>query len=271
MKRNIVTALVALVLVGTVFAANSVLSPARATEAKAREQKEAAEKMAKAEEEAKAAKQEALRKQVAEAATQQTETKPAEPAPAASSAQAGPVEVLTEWPAVMPDVYKVRFETTKGDFIVEGRKAWAPLGAERFYQLCREGYFNNTAFFRVVPGFVVQFGLAADPAVTAQWSTQEMKDDPVKESNKAGTVTFASRGPNTRTTQVFINFADNARLDGMGFQVFGKVIQGMDVVNKITAEYGERPRQDLITSQGDEYISKFFPNIDKIKNVSLIK
>jgi len=270
-KRNLVTIVVAIGIAGAVFAGNAYLSPARAAEAQQKAAKEAAEKVAQAEAEAKKAKDETLMAKATEAdAAKKAEPAAAAPA-AAPAAPAAPVEVIAEWPAAMPDVYKVRFETTKGDIIIECRKEWAPLGAERFYQLCKEGFYNNTAFFRVVPGFVVQFGLAADPAVTAAWSAQEMPDDPVKQTNAPGTVTFASRGPNTRTTQVFINYGDNKRLDGMGFQVFGKIIQGMEVATSITAQYGEKPNQGLITSQGDEYISKFFPEIDKIKHVSLIK
>lgn len=271
MKRNLVTLIVAAVMVGVFFVGNSYFSPARVTEAKMREAKEAQEKIAKADAEAKKAKGEAQMAKLKEEEAAKAAATPATPTVAAPAAAPTPVEVIAEWPAAMPEVYKVRFETTKGDFIIECRKDWAPLGAERFYQLCKEGYYNNSAFFRVVPGFVVQFGLAADPAVTAIWSAQEMPDDPVKQTNAPGTVTFASRGPNTRTTQVFINYGDNKRLDGMGFQVFGKITQGLEVATSITSQYGEKPNQALITSQGDAYISKFFPEIDKIKHVSLVK
>ena len=164
-----------------------------------------------------------------------------------------------------PALFKVSFTTTAGAFVVEVHRDWAPLGADRFYNLVRHGFFTNASFFRVVPGFVVQFGLNANPAINKAWDKATIQDDPVKQSNTRGRLVFATAGPNTRTTQLFINFADNARLDGMGFAPFGEVIEGMDVVDKINAQYGEQPQQDLITSQGDAYIAKNFPNITKIR------
>jgi peptidyl-prolyl cis-trans isomerase A (cyclophilin A) len=172
--------------------------------------------------------------------------------------------------AKAPAVYKVRFITTAGDFVVEVHRDAAPLGADRFYNLVRYGYFTNAAFFRVVPGFVVQFGLNADPKVTKVWKEATIQDDPVKGSNKRGSLVFATAGPNTRTTQLFINFADNPRLDGMGFAPFGNVIEGMDVVDKIFPAYGETPRQDLITEQGDAYLKANFRDMDKIKLAKII-
>jgi len=167
--------------------------------------------------------------------------------------------------AKAPADFKVRFTTTAGDFVVEVHREWAPLGADRFYNLVRGGFFTNASFFRVVPGFVVQFGLNADAAVNKVWERADIKDDPVTKSNKRGTLVFATAGPNTRTTQLFINFGDNGSLDRMGFAPFGEVVEGLDVVDKIYAGYGERPRQDLITAQGDAYISQNFPKIDRIK------
>lgn len=175
------------------------------------------------------------------------------------------------WPEEAPDVFKVEFECTNGTFIIECHKEWAPLGVERFYALVREGFYDDSAFFRVVPGFVVQFGLAGDPAVTARWRDQRIQDDPVTQSNIPGTVTFATSGPNTRTTQLFINTGSNQRLDGMGFAPFGEVVEGMDVVEAINAEYGERPNQGLITAEGNVYLRRNFPNIDFIKKATLIK
>ena len=172
--------------------------------------------------------------------------------------------------AKAPAVYKARFTTTAGDFVVEVHRDWAPLGADRFYNLVRSGYFTNAAFFRVVPGFVVQFGLSANPAVNKVWKDADIQDDPVKQSNKRGFLVFATAGPNTRTTQLFINFGDNSRLDGMGFAPFGTVVEGMDVVYKIFPGYGESPRQDLITDQGDTYIAANFPKIDKIKFARIV-
>jgi len=172
--------------------------------------------------------------------------------------------------AKAPAVFKARFTTTAGDFVVEVHRDWAPLGADRFYNLVRYGYFTNASFFRVVPGFVVQFGLSADPAVNKVWHTATIPDDPVVQSNKRGYLVFATAGPNTRTTQLFINFADNARLDAMGFAPFGNVVEGMDVVDKIYPVYGEMPRQDLITDQGDPYLKAHFPDIDKIKLARIV-
>jgi peptidyl-prolyl cis-trans isomerase A (cyclophilin A) len=167
--------------------------------------------------------------------------------------------------AKAPAAFQVKFTTSAGDFVVDVHRDWAPLGADRFYNLVRRGFFTNASFFRVVPGFVVQFGLNADPAVNKVWETAKFQDDPVKQTNKRGSLVFATAGPNTRTTQLFINFADNGPLDRMGFAPFGEVTEGMDVVDKIYAGYGEQPRQDLITNQGDVYISRNFPKIDKIK------
>ncbi len=167
--------------------------------------------------------------------------------------------------AKAPAVFKAEFTTTAGNFVVEVHRAWAPLGADRFYNLVRNGYFTNAAFFRVVPGFVVQFGLSANPAVNKVWKDADIQDDPVIQSNKRGSLVFATAGPNTRTTQFFINYADNGRLDSMGFAPFGTVVEGMAVVDKIFPGYGETPSQDQITDQGDTYIAANFPHIDKIK------
>ena len=163
-----------------------------------------------------------------------------------------------------PAVFKAKFTTTAGDFVVEVHRDWAPLGADRFYNLVRYGYFTNASFFRVIPGFVVQFGLSANPAINKAWHDAKIPDDPVVQSNKRGHLVFATAGPNTRTTQFFINYADNGRLDGMGFAPFGTVVDGMNVVDKIYANYGESPRQDLITEQGDAYLKAHFPDMDKI-------
>jgi peptidyl-prolyl cis-trans isomerase A (cyclophilin A) len=172
--------------------------------------------------------------------------------------------------AKAPAEFKVNFTTTAGDFVVDVHRDWAPLGADRFYNLVRHGFFTNASFFRVVPGFVVQFGLSADPAVNKAWANADIQDDPVTQSNKRATIVFADAGPNTRSTQFFINFGDNARLDGMGFAPFGEVTEGMDAVDKIYAGYGEQPQQDQITSQGDAYIAKNFPKIDKIKLAKVV-
>jgi peptidyl-prolyl cis-trans isomerase A (cyclophilin A) len=170
-----------------------------------------------------------------------------------------------------PDLYRVRFTTTHGDFVVEVHRDWAPLGADRFYNLVRNRFFTNAAFFRYVPNFVVQFGIPADPAIAKAWKDANIKDDPVKESNKEGSVVFATAGPNTRTTQLFVNLKDNGRsLDGQGFAPFGTVTEGMDIVKGLYAGYGEQPDQDMIQRQGKAYLDKNFPKLDSIKSATVI-
>jgi peptidyl-prolyl cis-trans isomerase A (cyclophilin A) len=171
--------------------------------------------------------------------------------------------------AKAPDVYEVTLKTTKGDIVVQVTRSWAPIGADRFYNLVKHGFYNGAAFFRIVPGFVVQFGLSGDPAVNKAWKNANIKDDPVTQSNKPGMLVFATAGPNTRTTQLFINLGNNAPLDGQGFAPFGQVTSGMDVVQKLYAGYGERPDQGAITSEGKAYIDKNFPMIDKILTATI--
>lgn len=174
-----------------------------------------------------------------------------------------------------PNSYRAQFETSKGDFTVEVSREWAPLGADRFYNLVRNGFYDGARFFRVLPGFVVQFGIPGDPAVARAWRTARIADDPVRESNAAGTVTFATAGPDTRTTQVFINLANNANLDGMGFAPFGRVVEGMDVVKQLHSGYGEGaphgrgPDQGRIQAEGNAYLEKQFPNLDYVRKASI--
>jgi peptidyl-prolyl cis-trans isomerase A (cyclophilin A) len=173
--------------------------------------------------------------------------------------------------AKAPELFKAQFTTTKGDFVVEVHRDWAPLGADRFYNLVRNGFFTNVAFFRVLPGFMAQFGMSANPAVSKAWENANFKDDPVKASNTRGMVTFAKTSqPNSRSTQFFINFGNNARLDSDGFAPFGTVTQGMDVVDMIFSGYGERPDQQRITEEGDAYLVKNFPMLDKIKLAKIL-
>jgi len=177
-----------------------------------------------------------------------------------------------------PDVYDVEFTTTKGNFVVEVTRAWAPLGADRFYNLVKHGFFTNASFFRVVPGFVVQFGISADPKVSTAWDTATIQDDPVRGSNKVGFLTFAMGGPNTRTTQVFINLRDNgSALDGMGFAPIGQVTSGMDVVQKLYSGYGDLPEmggrgpsEEAISKGGKAYLDKNFPMLDTIKMATVV-
>ena len=175
-----------------------------------------------------------------------------------------------------PESFKAQFETTKGKFTIAVTRSLSPNGADRFYNLVRSGYFKDLAFFRVIPGFMCQFGIHGDPKVSAAWRGASIADDPVKASNTRGAVTFATGGPNTRTTQLFINFGDNNRLDGMGFSPFGKVSEGMDVVDKINGEYGEGapegrgPGQGRVQMEGNAYLKKEFPNLDYIKSASML-
>jgi peptidyl-prolyl cis-trans isomerase A (cyclophilin A) len=174
--------------------------------------------------------------------------------------------------AKAPDNFKALFNTTRGDFTVEVHRAWAPLGADRFFNLVANGFFTNAAFFRVVVTprpFIVQFGLNASPALNKVWKDANIKDDPVKESNKRGTLVFATAGPNTRTTQLFINLNDNSPLDGQGFAPFGTVVEGMDVVDKIYPGYAEGPDQGRITMEGKAYLDKSFPKLDSIKSAKV--
>jgi peptidyl-prolyl cis-trans isomerase A (cyclophilin A) len=171
--------------------------------------------------------------------------------------------------AKAPAQFEATFKTTAGDFVVQVTRAWAPLGADRFYNLVKHGYFTDAAFFRVVPGFVVQFGLSANPALNKVWSNAAIKDDPVTQSNHLGYLTFATAGANTRTTQLFISLADNTRLDSMGFAPFGQVTSGMDVVQKIYSGYGESPDQAAITAEGKPYLDKNFPKLDHIISATI--
>jgi peptidyl-prolyl cis-trans isomerase A (cyclophilin A) len=171
-----------------------------------------------------------------------------------------------------PETFRVNFETSAGPFVVEVTRAWAPLGADRFYNLAKNGFFDGNRFFRVVPGFIVQFGLPGEPKIGAAWERANIPDDPVTQNNKRGTLVFATAGPNTRTTQLFINFRDNTRsLDPQGFAPFGTVVSGMEVVDKINAEYGEQPDQGRIHEQGNAYLVKSFPRLDFIKRASIVK
>jgi cyclophilin family peptidyl-prolyl cis-trans isomerase len=184
--------------------------------------------------------------------------------------ETGDVEPLMNANVPNSGQFEVEFDTTVGKFSIEVNREWAPVGAHRFYQLVKDGFYDECGFFRVVPGFMVQFGLAADPALTAKWK-REIPDDPVVKSNTRGYVTFAKTGaPNSRTAQVFINYGDNSRLDADQFAPFGRVTSGMDVVEKINAAHGEQPNQGAITSQGNSYLKGNFPQLDYVNTATLV-
>lgn len=177
-----------------------------------------------------------------------------------------------------PESFKVKFVTTKGDIVIEVKRDWAPNGADRFYNLVKIGYFKDVAFFRNIAGFMVQFGIHGDPAVNAKWREANIKDDPVKESNTVGYLTYAqSSRPNSRSTQFFVNFGDNSQLDGMRFAPFGKVVEGMDVVKALYNGYGEGaprgqgPDQGRIQEEGNAYLKKDFPKLDYIKSATIVE
>jgi peptidyl-prolyl cis-trans isomerase A (cyclophilin A) len=168
--------------------------------------------------------------------------------------------------AKAPATYRVSFKTTKGAFVVTVHRAWSPRGADRFYNLARAHFFDGVTFFRVLKGFVVQFGISGDPKVAAAWQNATIKDDPVKVSNTPGTITYADAGPDTRSTQVFVNLGSNGSLDGQGFSPFGRVTSGMSVVNKLYGGYGDQPSgmQQQITTQGNVFLQQKFPKLDHI-------
>lgn len=206
--------------------------------------------------------------------------------PGGDSGGDSPIAGADESPLKMPEVhwtegelstdgaqsigdYQIKFETTAGDFTMMVHRSWAPRGAERMYQLIKSRYYDGAPFYRVVPGFMVQFGMNGDPKGTQYWDNS-FPDDPVKESNQIGMVSFATSGPNTRSTQLFINYGDNARLDKMGFSPFAEIIEGMNKVNAINARYGEAPDQGRMTAEGNGYVFSKFPQIDYIISASFV-
>jgi peptidyl-prolyl cis-trans isomerase A (cyclophilin A) len=174
-----------------------------------------------------------------------------------------------------PDRFRARFETSQGPFVVEVDRAAAPLGADRFHELVTAGFYDGVRFFRVLKGFVAQFGIHGDPATNARWRQKTFPDDPVKASNARGTLTFATSGPDSRTTQLFVNLANNERLDGMGFAAFGKVVEGMEVVDALHGGYGEGaprgdgPDQGRIQTEGNAYLEKDFPLLDHVMTATI--
>jgi peptidyl-prolyl cis-trans isomerase A (cyclophilin A) len=174
-----------------------------------------------------------------------------------------------------PAVYKAKFDTSKGTFVIEVHRDWSPNGADRFYNLVKNGYYNDVRFFRVIDGFMVQFGISGNPDLSAVWREARIPDDKVKESNQRGYVSFATAGPGTRTTQVFINFGDNGGLDGQGFSPFGQVVSGMDVVDALYNGYGEGaprgagPDQGRMQTEGNAYLMTDFPKLDYVKKATI--
>jgi peptidyl-prolyl cis-trans isomerase A (cyclophilin A) len=208
------------------------------------------------------------------------------PSPSPTAVAATPTPAPTPLPPLLdteqateeaPEQFRVRFETTKGPFVVEVHRDWAPRGADRFYNLVKLGYYDGVTFFRVIEDFMVQFGIHGDPEVSAVWRNAQIPDDPVKESNTRGTITFATAGPDTRTTQVFINYKDNSPLDAQGFAPFGRVVEGMSVVDSLYSGYGEGaprgagPRQDRAQAEGNAYFRSDFPRLDHIETAEVIE
>lgn len=194
---------------------------------------------------------------------------PADPAIEGSRTPDDPPEPAVELDGV-PEVFKVKFESSSGDYVVEVHRDWAPRGAKRFYELVKNGFYDECRYFRVVPNFMVQFGMNGDPEVQRKWE-RKFPDDPVKKSNQKGFVTFATSGPNSRTTQIFISFADNSFLDGQGFAPFGQVIEGMHNVEGIFSGHAELPQQNRISASGNEYLNKMFPDLDYVKKATIIE
>ena len=196
--------------------------------------------------------------------------------PAAAFAQKPSLKNPASLNEKAPDKYKARFDTSAGVFVVEVTREWAPLGADRFYNLVKNGFFDEARFFRAIEGFMVQFGIHGDPAVSTVWRNARLNDDPQKQSNRPMYITFAHGGPNTRTTQVFINFNDNsASLDKLGFPPFGRVVEGEAAVRKIFTGYGEGaprgkgPEQGRVQMEGNAYLNKEFPKLDYVKKATI--
>ena len=178
--------------------------------------------------------------------------------------------------APAPAVFRVHFETTRGPFVIEARRAWAPVGADRLYSLVRHGFYDGVRFFRVVDGFMVQFGISGDARVSAVWRARTIPDDSVTQSNRRGTVTFATSGSDTRTTQLFVDYRDNAFLDARGFAPVGEVIDGMDVVDNLWRSYGDAPPsgrgpdQERMYKEGERYLAREFPRMDRVIRARVI-
>jgi len=252
MKRNqIVTIAVVAAFIGGLLFINRH-EPARVSEQQAKEAADA-KKLIEQTQEQKLSLEEAIRKQAAKLRESTVEK---------------PTEVMT---AAAVNPYQVEFECSNGTFVVEVHPEWAPIGAEQFRKIIEAGIYNEARFFRVIPRFIVQWGIPGDPEMAAEWDKRNIQDEPVRTSNVRGTITFAKSGaPNSRTSQVFINFGDNTNLDGRGFSPFGKVVKGMEVVEKINAEHREDPDQGQITARGNAYLKEAYPKLDYIKSAKIL-
>jgi cyclophilin family peptidyl-prolyl cis-trans isomerase len=169
-----------------------------------------------------------------------------------------------------PDSFRVAFTTSRGTFVVEARRAWAPRGVDRFYELVGDGFFDENRFYRVLPGFIAQFGANDDKKRNEQWEATPIADDPAREKNRRGTLSFANLGPGTRTHQLFVNLKDNASLDAQGFAPIGRVVEGMPVVDSLYDEYGEIPKYQLIATLGNKYLARMFPKLDYITTARIV-
>jgi peptidyl-prolyl cis-trans isomerase A (cyclophilin A) len=200
--------------------------------------------------------------------------RPAPPPADSATATRPPAPAATTPAVVAPTVFKVRLETSRGPIVIEAHRDWSPNGVDRFFQLVESGYYDDVRFFRVVPGFVVQFGMHGDSATNAKWANNGLVDEPVKQPNRRGTVTYAkSQMPNSRTTQLFINLQDNSGLDAQGFAPFGEVVEGMSVVDALYSGYGDEPtgRQTEIAAGGNAYLNRTFPKLDYIRTARVVK
>lgn len=254
MKKNqLVTLGVVALFVAAIIGVNS-FQPSRISEQRKKEAEEA-------------------QKQIEEAnKTPSNEEQTPEKTGAASETAAANTVGLAEFAAAtVAEPFQVEFQCSNGTFIVEVYPEWAPIGAEQFRQAIEAGIFNEARFFRVIPGFVVQWGIPGDPEQAAIWDKKTILDEPVKTSNVRGTITFAkSQMPNSRSSQVFINYRDNTQLDGMGFSPFGKVVKGMEVAEAINAQYREEPDQGEIQAKGNAYLKEYFPKLDYIKEAKIL-
>lgn len=188
---------------------------------------------------------------------------------ACNAKRAAPVQSAVTGPT--PDSFRVAFETTRGRFVVEAHRSWAPKGVDRFFELVSVGALDDNAFFRVVPNFIVQFGAPGDPKVNAHWNSLRIADDPPAQKNLRGTIAFATEGPGTRTNQLFVNLADNTHLDRIGFAPIGRVVDGMGVVDSIFAGYREKPEYHLLATLGNEYLRRIFPKLDYVTTARIIR